>query len=258
MMVHLEYNHRVEFIKIKATQQSAATKSKTKDPGQPTIGNSFEKAQPLLQSSTRWKTLTASVCHCIAKDMMPFSTVSNVGFQRMLRTFEPRYVLLDRKTITNHYMPEIHEKVKRSMKKTMQQGLTYFSLTTDAWTSRANHSYVTHTVHYIDEHWKLCSRVLDTCEITTEHSAANLADELQNTLLKWDLSDEKLMAVTSDNARNIVDAIENLSWQHFGCFAHTVQLRVKKIMQVAQVSKHLDVVVIWLPIFITLAIRPMF
>jgi len=147
--------------------------------------------------------------------------------------------LLDRKIITNHCMPEIHEKVKYKMTETMQRGLTYFSLTTDAWTSRANHSYVTHTVHYIDEHWKLCSHVLDTCEITTEHSAANLADELQNTLLKWDLSDEKLMAVTSDNARNIVDAIENLSWQHFGCFAHTLQLGVKKVMQVAQVSKAL-------------------
>ena len=90
----------------------------------------------------------------------------------------------------------------------MQQGLTYFSLTKDALTSRASHSYVTHTVHYIDEHWKLCCHVLDICEIITEHSAVNLANKLQNSLLKWDLSDQKLVAVTSDNARIIVNAIE--------------------------------------------------
>ena len=85
----------------------------------------------------------------------------------MLRTFEPHYVLPDKKPINNHYMPEIHEKVKKRMTVAMQKGLTYFSLTTDAWTSRANHSYVTHTVHYIDQHWKLHSHVLDTCEIIT-------------------------------------------------------------------------------------------
>ena len=86
MMVHLEYSHRAEFLKIKVTQRSASTNGKTKDPDQPMIGDSFEKTQPLSQ---RWKTLTTSVCHYIAKDMMPFSTVSNVGFQKMLRTFEP-------------------------------------------------------------------------------------------------------------------------------------------------------------------------
>ena len=114
-----------------------------------------------------------------------------------------------------------------------------FSLSNDALTSRANHSYVTHIVHYIDEHWKLRCHVLDTCETMTDHSAVNLADELQDSLLKWDLSDEKLEAVTSDNAHNIVNAIESLSWQHFGYFVHALQLGVLKVMQVAQVSKEL-------------------
>ena len=55
----------------------------------------------------------------------------------------------------------------------------------------------------------------------------------------WDLAKEKLVAVTSDNALNIINAIESLSWQHFGCFAHTLQLGVEKVMQVTQVSKAL-------------------
>jgi len=47
----------------------------------------------------------------------------------------------------------------------MQRGLPCFELTTDAWTIKANYSYVTHTVHYIDEHWKIYSHVLGTCEL---------------------------------------------------------------------------------------------
>ena len=83
---------------------------------------------------------------------MPLSTVINVGFQKMLHTFETQYVLPNRKTIIQHYMPEIHEQVKTNVTAAMKQGLVYFSLTTDALTSRANHSYITHS--YIHELYK--------------------------------------------------------------------------------------------------------
>ena len=69
--------------------------------------------------------------------------------------------------------------------------------------------------------------------------AYNLSGDLQESLTRWNLSEDKLVAVTTVNARNIVNAIEILSWQHFGCFAHTLQLRVMKTMQVPQVSKAL-------------------
>jgi len=69
------------------------------------------------------------------KDMMPLSTVNNVGFQKMLNTFEPRYVLPDRKAITHHYMPEMYSQVKTKVNEGMKRGVLYFSLTTDVWTS---------------------------------------------------------------------------------------------------------------------------
>ena len=173
MMVHLQYNHRVEFLKVKAKASTAtqARSASQKSNKQPCITESFEQLQPIPQSSKKWKALTNSVCQYIAKDMMPFSTVSNVGFQKILHTFEPRYVLPDRKTITQHYMPEIYEQVKSNVTEAMKRDLVYFSLTTDAWTSRANHSYITHTVHHINELWDLCCHVLDTTEITRAYSS---------------------------------------------------------------------------------------
>ena len=171
--------------------------------------------------------------------MMPFSTVSNKGFQDMLHTFEPRYVLPDRKTITQHYMPDMYQREKMKITRAMEKDLIFFSITTDGWTSRANHSYITHTVHYIDESWKLCSHLLDTAELSSGHTGVNLASELQESLQHWNLEVSKLVAVTTDNAKNIVNAIEILEWQHFGCFAHTLQLGVKKAMDVPQISKAL-------------------
>ena len=68
-----------------------------------------------------------------------------------------------------------------------------------------------HTVHYIDKLWYLCCHLLDTTEIITEHMAVNLAEELQESLTRWDLPKDKLVAVTTDNPCNIVNAIEILS-----------------------------------------------
>ena len=48
----------------------------------------------------------------------------------MLHSFEPRYVLPDRKTITQHYMPEMYKREKKIMD-AMEKGVQYFALTTD-------------------------------------------------------------------------------------------------------------------------------
>ena len=64
----------------------------------------------------------------------------------------------------------------------MKYGLKYFSLTTDGWTSCANHSYIAHTVHYIDDKWNLQSPPRHTAEMSMDHTAMNLADKLQDSL----------------------------------------------------------------------------
>jgi len=60
--------------------------------------------------------------------------------------------------------------------------------------------------------------------------------ELKESLAKLELNEEKLVVVTTVNARNIVNATELLHWQHFGCFAHTEQ-GVKKVMKLTPISK---------------------
>lgn len=49
-------------------------------------------------------------------------------------------------------------------------------------------------------------------EIIVEHAAVNLAEEPQESLTRWDLPEDKLVAVTTDNVRNVLNATEILSW----------------------------------------------
>ena len=125
--------------------------SRTTSDRQPSITEAFHQVEPLPRSSKRWKQLNNSVCLCIAKDMLPVSITSKACFLNTLHTFEPRFVLPDRKTLTQHYLPELYESERARIATALKCSLKYFLLTTDGWTSRANHSYITHTIHYIDD-----------------------------------------------------------------------------------------------------------
>ena len=97
----------------------------------------------------------------------------------ILHTFDPTFVLPDTKTFMQQYLPESYESERTRIANAMKCGLKYFPLTTDGWTSRANHNYI---AHYIGDKWNLQSHLLDTGEMSMDHTAMNLADKLQDSL----------------------------------------------------------------------------
>ena len=154
----------------------------------------------------------------------------------MLKVFEPRYVPPDRTTITCHFMPDLYRAVEEEVTSSMSSGMEYYAITTDAWTSRANHSYVTLTVHYINGKWELCYHVLSTAEFSVDHTAVNLANGIEECLSRWNLSPEYISAIVTDNAANIVASVRSLEFQHLGCFNHTLQLVVQKAVNSSEMA----------------------
>ena len=114
--------------------------SEPSTPGQRSIAEAFENLTPLPRNSKRWQTLTASVCYFIGKDMQAYDCANDPGFRNMLKSFEPRYNPPDRSTISGHYIPEVYEKEKTRIMKQMSSDLQAYAITTDGWSSRANHS----------------------------------------------------------------------------------------------------------------------
>ena len=70
----------------------------------------FKRHLPLSHTSSRWRTITDSVCYFIAKGKHPFHTVNEPGFRKLLNVFEPRYESPDRKTLAKNYMRKMYEK----------------------------------------------------------------------------------------------------------------------------------------------------
>ena len=124
-----------------------------------------------------------------------------------------------------------HRRAKDEMKSLLkEQTSAGIALTTDGWTSCATQSYVTHTVHYIDNNRKLASGVLETARFRGSHTAERLAAVSRNVVESFGVKEE-VVAITHDEAANMVAAGRKLSdddgWESTVCMAHQLQTIIR-------------------------------
>lgn len=121
---------------------------------------------------------TDSILNMIVTDMRQVSIVEDEGFQKMISTFIPRYTLC---SIT-YFMTMIekkYEEVKGKLMNTIKE-TDSIALTTDIWTSVATEAYLRVTCHFIREDWEMESYSLTTMPLEERHTAANIAEWLED------------------------------------------------------------------------------
>ena len=134
--------------------------------------------------------LTESLCYFLAKDTLPFNTVNGSGFRKFLLDLEPRYKPLDRKVYLL-YTCQGSTKLRRNQELHICRASGF---TTDIWTSRSTHSYVSFTVHFIPDEYRLKHYLLETKEFTESHTAKNIAEEITSIINEWGLESADLIA----------------------------------------------------------------
>ena len=168
--------------------------------------------------------------------MNPVATVNGVGFRRMIKEFEPHYVVPDRKTLRTNYIPKMYEHEKSHINHAIANVSSY-ALTTDIWSSRTMHWYMGVTIHFIDINYCLSSYLLDVKELLDNHTGENIAEHLSEIMNDWHLSSANLSGVTTDNGSNMLKAVSTLHWCHMPCFSHTLQLAVQVAMKLPAISR---------------------
>ena len=206
------------------------------DKRQRLIGDCLEMQSPIARSTPLWNKLTYSICYFIAKDMQPYYTINDVGFQHMIAEFQPRYTPPDRKTLATHYIPQMSDSETTRIQQQISEA-EYFAITTDLWTSIAKHSYIGITIHYVTNQFDLKNHLLATKEFSDAHTAENLAEILQRLLSEWKLSKDAVSAVTTDNGSNIVLAVDLAGWVRLSCFSHNLQLSVERAVATPEITK---------------------
>ncbi|XP_027347945.1 zinc finger BED domain-containing protein RICESLEEPER 2-like [Abrus precatorius] len=84
-------------------------------------------------------------------------------------------------------------------------------LTSDVWTAATSEGYICLTVHFVDENWRLVSKILNFCRMKPPHTGVELEATLFDCLKQWGI-DKKVFSITLDNAfvnDNMQDILKN-------------------------------------------------
>jgi hypothetical protein len=87
----------------------------------------------------------------IAVDLQPLSMVEDKGFRQLIQLLVPQYVIPSRGCIRKR-IELLHSNMEATFRKKIQKE-SAVALTTDAWTSCHNESFVAFTAHFIDDNW---------------------------------------------------------------------------------------------------------
>lgn len=76
------------------------------------------------------------------------------------------------------------------------------------------------TVNFISDDWVLRSHCLQASYFPDDYTGELLASDLEEPLDSWGLSEQRLVAITTDIGANIIKALELNKWKRLQCFGH--------------------------------------
>ena len=140
-----------------------------------TIISCIDKTRYYNSSSKQAKEMNKVVAFFLAKDVQPYHTVERQGFKdvqsyhtverqgfkSMVSKLNPKYNLPSCKHFCEKEIPSLYTSVKSDISSELEM-MTFYSATTDLWTSKATHPYLSYTIHFVNENWELQSFCLET------------------------------------------------------------------------------------------------
>ncbi|BFZ13786.1 hypothetical protein BsWGS_16825 [Bradybaena similaris] len=225
---HLQHKHPAHYHDVVASDRQKSSKVKPI--------TDFLSCQSNKPISDKVSTdLKIAIAQWIASSGRPTVIVEDEGLQNVLRIAlqNQTYTLPSRRTIDN-VICQMYDVKQKEHKKAIEN-VPSIALTTDFWTSNNNESYCGITGHWIDSDWRLTSVTLGCLLVEERHTADNMASFYEEFAATWNIAD-KICCVVTDNARNIVVAIERTDYNHIPCIAHCLQLSILAGLKTADSS----------------------
>ncbi|KAK7882934.1 hypothetical protein WMY93_029108 [Mugilogobius chulae] len=176
-------------------------------------------------SKARQKGLDESLVRMVARDLLPMSSVEDEGFRAFVRDLDPGYVLPSRKALKKMII-DLYDKTKEKTKEALKNAESV-CLTTDMWSSINMDGYIGVTGHFVTPESKLATVILGVSQFQQSHTAQNIAESQKLLMEDWGIK-EKVQCMVTDNAANMKLSVQLLNIRHVSCFAHTLNLIVKK------------------------------
>ena len=183
MFPHLEDQHPAlynEVMKESKRTHSGTAKAATVN----TITSCIEKTSYYDPCSKQAKEMNKAIGYFLAKDMQSYHTVERQDFKSMVSKLNPKY---SRKHFYEKEIPSLYASVKSDISSEFEK-MTFYSATTDLWTSRATHPYLSYTIHFVNENWELQSFCLETVPLFDDHTGDNIMASINDIMTNWNLT----------------------------------------------------------------------
>jgi BED zinc finger len=151
----------------------------------------------------------------------PLSVAESPYFQRMLASLSSKVSVPSRSAITTKLI-ELQLQIQEAIR-LLVVGL-FVACTTDAWTSVANITFCSLTLHFITSSWQLVCLSLDCCSFPGSHTGERVAAKLNELLASYGIAKDHVMACVTDTASNMKKAARFMEYDWMGCMAHQLEL----------------------------------
>ena len=158
----------------------------------------FDHAGKLRAKKIDQKVVNDIITMMIIEHNLPYSFVENRRFRQLLKYLNPDVKVPSRRA-ANIFVTNMYEHEKHKLKEVLSKVPSRICLTSDLWTSCTTEGYISLTAHFVDENWKLNSKIINFCHFPPPHSGAELAKTVYEFLEEWGI-ERKIFALTLDNA----------------------------------------------------------
>ena len=159
--------------------------------------------QKYTANDAKQQELTDAVLDFIVHQLLPLSVVESDAFKHLMDIADPCFKLPNRKQMSARLLTEEYNNTQRDIIARLRD-VDHVSVTLDLWSNRQMRSYIGVTCHYILD-WELKSSVLACCKFSGSHTSANIVQQFQDVMAKFELSD-KVTCIVTDNASNMIKA----------------------------------------------------
>ncbi|EOY19162.1 T6D22.19, putative [Theobroma cacao] len=134
----------------------------------------------------------------IIKHELPYAFVEYDKIRAWAQYVNPNVVMHCRNTTISD-VRRIHLREKEKLKQVMVKVPNRICLTSDVWITSTFEDYICLTAHFVNENWKLCSKLLNFCRMLPPHIGVELAATVFDCLKEWGI-DKKVFSLSLDNA----------------------------------------------------------
>lgn len=179
MINHLKRKHCDEYQKFQGESSSKKLK-------QPTIVSAIQSCSKWSIDDHRSKSIHYGIGEMISLDNLPYSIVTNKGFQRLMSKIVPQYTIPGRKYFTDNIVPDIYNRIVTVIKNKLE-GVSYISTTSDLWTcSHTNKSFISFTGHWFDHDFTHNHVVLNCRHFPGSHTSESIKNVFFDMLQMWE------------------------------------------------------------------------